>query len=1178
MTCPSCGAGTPEAARFCPECGQPLVRRPDERRLVTVLMADIAGFTSLAESADPEHVKILLDRCFDRLVSDVTAFGGQLDKIVGDELVAQFGAPVAHEDDAERAVRAALQMRETVADLGRELETPVALRIGINTGEVVVGALRAGGDPTVMGDVVNIASRLQTSAVPGQIVVGPATHDATRACVSYETLGPLSVKGREEPVDAWIALEAIAPPGRRRKARKAPLVGRDSELGTLRHTLHLAVSRRRAHLVLLLGDAGVGKTRLASELASHARSEYRARILSGQCAPYGDASPWAPVAEALRQACGVESGCSPDVLSEHTRLAAAAALGLPVDDAEVRRVAEGLLYVTEGLSRSGVDPTRARDDALRAVQAYLEGLVSKTPLVLVLSDLHWADDLVLELLNRLLARLRNLPFVLVGTARPGFEERWQPAPGRHNALVVHLDPLDPEATSELVAELLGQPVGEDVAAFLRDRSGGNPFFVEELVALLRESEEAEPGDLRPERIRGLPATLHGLVAARLDALEPAERSLLEDFAVVGTGGPVSPALALAGVPDTAGLLANLADRDLLVLDGDEYHFKSALIRDVAYGTLTKAERARRHAALAPILRVHGVHLTEQVSHHLAVAAELVDELGPVDGVDDDIRTRALEALALAARQAEDTEGWLAAGRLYDRSLGLITGDEPLQRLPALLGRARARSAQRELDLARTDALAVLEAARAAQDARLEAQALSLLGVIQQHAGEHDAAKRTLADAERRFREMGDASGVASALRDLGVTHLFCGELDEAERLLSEALDTYRSVGDERGVAWAMQNLAWIAFTRGRIVEAEARLHEAADRFAEVGDWGGLGWAFGLLAFVRYHQGRLDEAEELASQIAVEGRETGNPWAVGMMEVLLSNVALWRGRGEEAVRRGREAIALFREIGDRFGEVQAGSILARALAALAKWSEYEVCLAELDDAVRSQPDPDQHALTRLISAAVALQCGNPSVALARATEALEQAGEGESLGSSERSGTLGGALLQSGRVDDAVAVLSSAYAASRADGPRAALGGLLALSYAAAGALADAARVIAELDAILGGTYMDRVVAHWARGFLALQRGDTPGAAAAFDAACALVDGTDLRVDTAIATLARARALEALGLAEATTALVQAADQLDALGIEATGWETVFALATGRGSPEARHDDAQPIPG
>ncbi len=285
MTCPACGAPVAEGARFCSECGQRLIAAADERRLVTVLMADLVGFTALSAGSDPEQVKRLVDACFEALVADIVDFGGHLDKIVGDEVVALFGAPVAHEDDAERAVRAALRMHETLAALAPSLGIHVQMRVGVNTGEVLVGAMRAGGDPTVMGDVVNTAQRLEKLAEPGEVIVGPATHAATRASIRYDALGPQGLRGRAEPVESYRAIEAPAPPGRRRAREQAPLLGRDSEVATLEQVVAMAARRSRAQLVLLSGEAGVGKSRLASELGLRAVRDFGAEVLTGQCVP-----------------------------------------------------------------------------------------------------------------------------------------------------------------------------------------------------------------------------------------------------------------------------------------------------------------------------------------------------------------------------------------------------------------------------------------------------------------------------------------------------------------------------------------------------------------------------------------------------------------------------------------------------------------------------------------------------------------------------------------------------------------------------------------------------------------------------------------------------------------------------------------------------------------------------
>ncbi|MDQ1519791.1 MAG: hypothetical protein QOI55_864, partial [Actinomycetota bacterium] len=957
MTCPACGAQVPEGARFCAECGHRLVAAPDERRLVTVLMADLVGYTAMSETADPEQIKNLVDRCFQRLVGDVTTFGGRLDKIVGDQIVAQFGAPIAHEDDAERAVRAALRMRDTLSQLAGETGAAIQMRIGVNTGEVLVGALRAGGDPTVMGDVVNTAARLQTAAAPGQVLVGFTTVAATRGAVEYEALGPLAVKGREEPVEAFAAIATSAPPGYRPVGR-TPFVGRDDELGALCNVLDVAARRNRAHLVLLYGDAGVGKSRLASELSTYAQHKHGARVLVGPCVPYGDTNVFAPVAEVLRDACGIESGVTTAAARLKVTEAVMTTLDLPAESPETERVVEGLLYIIEGVARREVDPTRARDDAMRSAITFIDQFAVTAPLVVGFGDLQWAADPVLEFIDRLLARLRSRPVVVIATARPGFENRWAPTPGRHNQLIVHLDPLDADATRSLIDSLFCGEVTDDVVEFLTERSGGNPFFVEELAGLVRDSAGSDGSrpDLDNDALRRLPATLHGLVAARLDALDAAECSLLQDCAIVGVTGSLCSAIDLAKRDDGEAMLGRLVDRDLLTVDGEDFRFKSEVIRDVAYGRLTKAERARRHAALVPVLEAQGDLATEQIAHHLATTAELVQELGAVPGVPNDVVERAVDELARAADRAEAVESWIASGRFHERLLGLLPDEPTPARWDALLGRSRSCTRQRELDRGRDDAMMVLEEAREFGDAEHEAAALLLLGEIYFNAGEYDAAEETYAEAAQKWRGLGRTSGVANALRGLGFTHLFRGETDEADRLIREALASFRSSEDKRGEAWALQNLAWISFQRGATHDAEERLHESADMFAELGDWGGLGWALGLLAFVRYTQGRLDEAAELAEQIAVEGGETGNRWAVGMMNVLLANVALWRGNGEECVKRGREALAMFRTISDPWGEVQAAAPTARALASLGRFSEYKQLLSELDAAANRVADP------------------------------------------------------------------------------------------------------------------------------------------------------------------------------------------------------------------------------
>jgi len=1160
MTCPACGTVAPDDARFCPACGHALVTRPDERRVATVLFADLVGFTTFSESADPEHVKNLVDLCFERFVADIDAFGGQVDKIVGDAVVALFGAPVAHEDDAERAVRAALRMQRTLGELRDEQGIAAELRIGVNTGEVLVGALRAGGDYTAMGDVVNTANRLQAAATPGSVLVGPATHTATHGGVRYEPLGPIVMKGREEPVEAWVALEAPAPPGQRPARARSPLVGRDPELEIMRTVLRSAVERQRAHLLLLTGEAGVGKTRLARELGELARREHGATVLIGHCAPYGEANVWFPVAEALREACGCDDTDSAATAQRKCSAAAAAATGLVEGSAELGRVEEGLLYLLgQGGPGAGVDPARARDDALRSVQALFEGLARQRPLMLGLADLHWADDLVLDLVDRLLVRLRNLPFLLVGSARHGLEDRWTPRPGRHNAIFVNVEPLDGEAGAQLVRALLGPDVPGDLVDLLLERSGGNPFFIEELVAVVSES--------GPDPASGsLPGTLRGLVAARLDALEPRDRDTLEDCAIAGATGTVDLVAALAaerGEHEPLRSLRRLAEKDLLELGNDTYAFRTELIREVAYGILTKAERARRHAWLAHYLATRAEEsgrieeLLDQLAYHYGAAAALVAELGQVEGVATDLAARAADFLERAAARAGERETWGVATRLLDMAVHIV-GPDDARRIHLLLARARARAELRECEGARHDAEEVMALAEHRADAVAFAAALTVRGDVEAKESDFDGAIATLREAVRCWRDLPDAKGLAGALRLEGMTHLFRGELDDAERSIDEALVAFRSVSDRRGEAWALQNLAWIAFTRGQTTVADERLHESAALFADIGDWGGLGWALGLLAWIRYNQGRLDEAERLAGQVLEEATELANPWAAGVMQVLLASIALWRGRSHDAVRLATEARAIFAELQDPWGEMQSLAPLARAQACLGHFDDANRTLDALAEVTARVADVNMRDMDLLIRCHLAVQRGD-AFATASTEDALRRFGESQALGVDELRTITGLALVQAGRADEAVELLEEAHRASLEEGRGAAAGAARALALDAVGRADEARALCEELrdDAV---TYLDAMQTELALGFALVQQGELEPARTAFDRAVAFVDAGESRLDQAVARLARAVATETAGAADAPAARREAGTRLDALGIEAPGWETAFALA------------------
>jgi len=1122
--------------------------------MATLVFADLVGFTTMSQDADPEHVKRIVDTCFEALAVDVTAYGGRVDKIVGDELVAIFGAPVTHEDDAERAVRCALQMQRTLATLGDQLGAEVEMRVGVNTGEVVVGALRGGGDPTAMGDVVNVASRLQSAAAPGQVLVGPLTQSATLDSIRYDALGALAVKGRAEPVEAWCAVATLMPPGRRKRER-TPIVGRDAELAMLRGIIDAADHRSRAHLVLVTADAGVGKSRLVGELVREAQAERAVFVVRSHCVPYGE-DAWWPIAEMIRDACAFDS----EAPIEDARAAISAKVAKltdrSVDDAGVERDTRGLLYLVGHAEEfHDVDPTRARDDAFRAVGQLLKALAREHLVIFTCADLQWADEIVLELLDRLMEGLRAQPFLVFATTRPELLDTWQPKPGRHDQTVLNLDPLDAESVATLARQLLGDDVDDDLVAMLLERSGGNPFFVEELAALLREAGPDPRGPaLDPSR---LPATLRGLVAARLDGLAAAERNVLEDCAVIGPVGPVAAAKALSearhDVVDVENILARLAVRELVELEDEEFSFPSEVVRDVAYGTLAKAERARRHATLGDWL-IENVGAgdvamnTERVAYHYGTVAELARELGSISGLAPDFASRALPVLRAAANRATEGEVWRSAARLHDQCLALLPADATdEERWHLLLSRALALAEDRELVSARSDLAEVMDAVPAVSPER--ARALSQLAEVLQMEGDYPGSMATVADALALWRELGDAHGLATALRARGRTLTFSGDLEAADADCSEALDLYREIGDRRGEAWALQNLATIAFFQGNATLSEARLDEAGAMFRDLNDWGGLNWSFALMGWVRYIQGNLEAAEAIAREQLPESEQRGDRYVSGLLGMLLGSITLWQGRAVESVEVARKAVARFRVLGDPWAINQAESTELRAM----------VSAGQIEEAIaRAAVPPEDAGIGPMLAlrAQLVVHIGDPEALAA----ILHIRGDRRAVGqvfSTELRRTMALALLQASRAPEAIAELEPAR--DEGDlGPadRAAL----ALAYVASGNTAEASALTEPDPDRDPGTYLDRAQLAIARGFAQLQRG-AEDTVAVFDDAVDEIDSTQARLDQAIVRLARSHALRALGHPDAADAEHEARARLSTFGITASGWDHVFEKAS-----------------
>ena len=705
--CPSCGAENPLGAKFCIECGAALTPAgpaaapapaapseapPEERRQATVLFADLSGYTAAAERMDPEAVKALVDRTLRRLGEEIERFGGSIDKFIGDNVMGVFGAPTAHEDDPERAVRAGLAMQDAMEEANRlsreNYGLGFSLRVGINSGEVMAGAV--GDRYTVMGDPVNVAARLQAAGRPDSVTVGETTYRATREAISYERLEPLALKGKEEPVPAWEATATFAGPRHAAVRSQTPLIGREEEASLLVSLVDRVEREERPHLVTVIGQAGVGKSRLLRELTSTlARADDPPTIRSGQCPPYGAGIAYWALAEVLEDEFEIHDTDPPEAAWEKLRSGVTQLMSELGDESAGERNA-ALLAIPVGLEPpqelrpSENDPQRMREALFSAGRAVVEGIARRRPLVLAIDDIHWADEGMLDLIDHL-TRWVRAPLLLVCLSRDELLERrpgW--GGGRRNATTISLEPLTENETRELVEALLPTTGNgtADVVPQVAERSGGNPLFAEEMVNRLLEEETVEAEEL--------PRNVQSLLAARLDSLDRLERRLLQSASVIGQTfweGALASTAAEEGL-DLGTTLANLEEKDLLVpsagtrLAGErEYAFKHVLIRDVAYSMLPKSVRCRKHVEVAEFIRERAGERSDGViglvAEHFARAAALGSEAG------------------LDARRARRASGPGAGGARGGRRRGRCPllerrGVRPLHRRPRDLRVARPR--------------------------------------------------------------------------------------------------------------------------------------------------------------------------------------------------------------------------------------------------------------------------------------------------------------------------------------------------------------------------------------------------------------------------------------------------------------------------------------------------------
>lgn len=624
-----------------------------------MLFADLSGFTALSERTDPEEIRSMVDRCMCAMGEVVEQFGGAVDKVIGDALMAVFGAPVAHEDDPTRAVRAALEIQRRASENTEEF-CGLCVRVGVNTGEVIFARVgpEARRELTVMGDAVNTAARLQSAAPAEGVIVGEQTHAATAVDIEYEALAPLTAKGKSAPLLAWLARSATAAPAER-LVSDAPFVGRETELELLARAWARTSSERYPQLVTVLGAPGIGKTRLTLELARQIQDE-GGRVLRGRSFPYGERVAYGALALVIKEACVIfASDPAPEAVVKLARR-----LRVLFGDDDASSVATHLSIV----ARLTDDRVEEREDLFASVRRFLEALAREQPTLLVLEDLQWADQSLLELVGSLVVRLTDTPLLILALAREEFlgdQPGWARLP-RHT--IVQLDALGSAHANDLVRRLLPRtPEDDSIVSRVERAAGGNPLLIEELTAWLSEGEASAPDEL--------PTNVKTMIAARLDRLPAPERQLILSASVIGEVFWRGSLEALGTPGPLPELLQSLEMRDLIRrmpesrIEGEqELTFKHGLIQEVAYSTLPMAARRQRHAAVARFIE----GAAGDRSAYAATLAHHWRQAGDAQ--------QAADYLLTAAEQAG--RGWAhdEVISLCNQALELIAdGDEPRRR-------------------------------------------------------------------------------------------------------------------------------------------------------------------------------------------------------------------------------------------------------------------------------------------------------------------------------------------------------------------------------------------------------------------------------------------------------------------------------------------------------------------
>jgi class 3 adenylate cyclase len=968
---------------------------------VTVLFSDVADWTSLGERHDPEQVRGVIERYFAEVRLVLARHGGTVEKFIGDAVMAVFGTPVLHEDDALRALRAAVEVREALARLNLELERDfgvrIAVRTGVNSGEVITGD-PSRGEGFITGDVVNVAQRLEREAAPGEILLGEETHRLARDAIRVERLQPLALKGKRDSVRAYRLLELH--PGAPAHARHfdSPMVGRGRERTLLMDAFEHTLREDACHFFTVLGPAGVGKSRLVAEALAEIGE--RANVLRGSCLPYGEGITFWPVREVIVQATGIQEGDEP----AGARAAIAHALaGEELEPLLTERIAEVLGFA---------EATGSSEEIFLAVRRLLEALAHRKPLVVVVDDVHWGEATFLDLLEHVADWSRDAPILLVCLARPELLDlRTAWGGGKLNATTILLEPLTEPESEKLIENLLGSAaLAPEARARIHAAAEGNPLFVEEMLAMLmddcllqRENGRwIATGDLSKVQV---PATIRILLAARLDRLGDEERTVIERAAVEGKVFHRSAVEALSPelpAEQVGACLLALLRKELVrserssVLAGEAFRFRHILIRDAAYDSIPKSVRAELHERYADWLEPRPGEYEEFLGYHLEQSVRYRRELGPPGEREEQLARKAAERLASAGRRASAREDAPAAANLLERAFALFAQDAE-ERVGLMIDLGAALGVVGEL--ARAEAL-LQEAevgAAARSDERLEARALLQRSFLDRYTHPENGSEGLLEAAERAIRVFdreGDDVGLSRAWRLMAEVHWTRCQMGRMQAALEQALEHAERAGEQREVLFILDGLARVALLGPMPVE------QAVGRCEEIlVEGGGHRSLEGVLAVIRAYldamAGRFPEARAayqkggriLAELGAVVDRAALQAWT-GEVEMLAGDLAA-------AERLRRSAFETLDEFGERGILSTMAAYLGETLYAQERDDE-AIRLTEISASMAADDDVTSQIVWRATRAKAWARNGNDRGAEALAREAVSLAEETDCL--------------------------------------------------------------------------------------------------------------------------------------------------------------------------------------